>query len=108
VGQWQISSNGGTHPLWSRDGRELFFIAADGNMTAVPVHVGGAFSHGRPSTLFAARKYYVKVARNYDVTPDGKGFIMVASNPAGSSRPSFTVVTNWFDEVQAKMGEAHR
>jgi hypothetical protein len=37
----------------------------------------------------------------------GKGFIIGPSNPAGSSRPSFTVVTNWFDEVRAKMGEAH-
>ena len=39
----QISSNGGQHPLWSRDGRELFYIAADGMMMAVPVQLRPSF-----------------------------------------------------------------
>ena len=44
----------------------------------------------------------VNVARDYDVTPDGKGFIMVrAANTGGL--PSIVVVTNWFEEVRAKM-----
>lgn len=48
-GQWHISSGGGQHPVWSRDGRELFFIAADGTMTSVAVQTAPAFSHGRPA-----------------------------------------------------------
>ena len=38
--RWQVSSNGGLHPLWSRDGRELFFIAGDGMMMSVPIQPG--------------------------------------------------------------------
>ena len=57
TGRWQVSSNGGQHPLWSRDGRELFFIAADGRMMAVPIEPGPVFSYGKPVPLFAAGQY---------------------------------------------------
>ena len=102
TGRWMISSNGGQHPVWSRDGKELFFIAADGMMMAVPVKLGPPFEHDRPARLFPAGHYFVNVARNFDVTPDGKGFIMVKS-PSGSERQSIVVVTNWLDEVRATM-----
>ena len=45
----QISSTGGQHPLWSRDGRELFYIAADGKMMAVPVQLNPSFGRKRPA-----------------------------------------------------------
>ena len=44
TGRWQISSSGGAYPLWSRSGRELFFIAGDGMMTSVPIRPGSAFA----------------------------------------------------------------
>ena len=110
AGRWQISSNGGQHPLWSRDGRELFFIAADGTMMTVPVppiQPGAPFTHERPVKLFPAGHFFVNVARNYDVTPDGKGFIMVR-NTITSERQSIAVVTNWFAEVRAQVQAAQR
>ena len=103
TGRWQISSNGGMHPLWSRDGRELFFIAADGMMMAVPIQGTTGFRHGRPLGLFRAGHYFTFVSRNYDLTPDGKGFIMIKNDATAGERPSIVVVTNWFDEVRAKM-----
>jgi serine/threonine-protein kinase len=106
----QISSNGGQHPLWSRDGRELFFIASDGKMMAVPIpsiRPDAPFTHERPAPLFQAGHFFVNVARNYDLTPDGKGFIMV-TNAATSERQSIAVVTNWFAEVRARMQAAQR
>ena len=57
TGRWQISSSGGTHPLWSRSGRELFFIAGDGMMTSVPIRPGSAFARERPVGLFPAGQY---------------------------------------------------
>ena len=54
VGQWQISPAGGSKPRWSRDGRELFYIARDGKLMAVPVTSGtsdqhDSRSHGLPN-----------------------------------------------------------
>ena len=107
AGRWQVSSNGGQHALWSRDGRELFFIAGDGSMMAVPIQSGATFSHGRPVALFPAGHFFVNVARNYDLTPDGKGFIMVR-NATTPERHAIAVVTNWFAEVRARMQAAQR
>ena len=105
--RWTISSNGGQHPVWSRDGKELFFIAGDGWMMAAPIKPGSNFAYERPVRLFQAADYFVNVARNFDVTPDGKGFIMVKS-PSGSERQSIVVVTNWLEEVRAAMRGAER
>jgi dipeptidyl aminopeptidase/acylaminoacyl peptidase len=104
AGRWQISSNGGAHPLWSRDGRELFFIAGDGKMMSVPIRSGPTFEHGSPIALFSASTYFANVARNYDVSPDAKRFVMV-KNAASTINPPIVVVTNWFDEVRARTGK---
>ena len=49
TGLWQISAEGGLHPVWSRNGRELFFIAADGGMMSVPIVAGSySWTPGRP------------------------------------------------------------
>ena len=103
-GRWQLSSNGGAHPLWSRNGRELFFIAADGMLTSVPIQPGQTFEHGKPAALFPAGQYYVNVARNYEVAPDGSRFLFI-KNAQTEVRPSITVVTNWIDEVQARVSQ---
>ena len=100
VSRWQVSSNGGLHPLWSRDGRELFFIAGDGMMMSVPIQPGPTFAHEKPVPLFPAGKYYVNVARGYDVSPDGRRFLMIKN---AGDRPSMIVITNWIDEVRAAL-----
>src|SRR6185436_19593768 len=54
-GKWQISAGGGANPLWSRDGRELFYLSgADGlwRLRVAPISAGAAFSAGAPRTLF--------------------------------------------------------
>lgn len=101
-GRQQVSAAGGLHPRWSADGRELFYIAGDGTMTSVPVQSGSTLVLGRPVPLFNAGQYHVNVARNYDVTADGKRFVMVR-NADQSPRASMIVVTRWFDELRAKI-----
>ena len=103
-GRWQISPNGGQHPLWSRNGRELFFLAVDGMMVSVPVQPGSTFTQGNRSHLFPAGQYYYNVARNYDVSVDGRRFLMIKNTARSENRPAIVVVNHWIDEVRAKMG----
>jgi serine/threonine-protein kinase len=103
TGHWQVSSAGGAEPLWARNGRELFFIAGDGMLMAAPVQPGSSFVFGRPVPLFQAGQYHVNVARNYDVTPDGKRFLMIKTAGADGKGPSLVVVSNWAEDVRRKL-----
>ena len=78
----QLSTNGGRSPAWSADGRELFYLgreAAGGSlqMMVVEVATGSSLGASPPTVLFAAPYLTALVARNYDVTPDGRRFVMV-------------------------------
>ncbi len=71
-GRWQISTEGGTAPVWARTGRELFYLDESNTLMAVPVDTSGPqFSAGRPAKVFDT-KYYGNFY-SYDVTPDGPG-----------------------------------
>jgi hypothetical protein len=92
VGQWTISVNGGDKPRWSRDGKELFYIATDGKMMAVPIKGGPTFEPGVPIPLFNTR---VTGFMPFDVAPDGR--FLINTMPAdATSRSSIAVVVNWF------------
>jgi hypothetical protein len=99
-GQWQISSAGGTDPRWRGDGKELFFIEADGNMMAASVSADtdGArleFRPASPRQLFDTRVRALSPTVpfwSYDVTPDGTRFLV--ASPVDSS-PTLNVVVNW-------------
>ena len=96
VGQWTISLAGGDKPRWSRDGKELFYIATDGKMMAVPIKGGSAFEPGVPIPLFDTR---VTGFMPFDVAPDGR--FLINTMPAdATSRSSITVVINWFASLE--------
>ena len=103
TGRWQISFTGGSHPLWARNGRELFFIDGAGTLVSASISAGQTVTHGPPVQLFSAGQYYVEVARNYDVSVDGTRFLFV-KNLSSANRPSLVVVSRWLDEVRTKMG----
>ena len=100
-GEWTISLAGGEMPRWSGDGKELFFEAADGKMMAVAVKaVNGpkpSFEAGAPVPLFDAHIVHpnIDVNMEYDVTADGKRFLINATGAPGATSPPLTVVTNW-------------
>ena len=102
-GQWTISAAGGEMPRWRGDGKELYFRAADGKLMAVPVTraVAGpkpAFEAGTPVALFDAhiQPTLLNNATNYDVTADGKRFLITARVGGDTaSAPPLTVVVNW-------------
>lgn len=108
AGRWQISTAGGTRPLWSRDGRELFYLTEGGSVMAVAVQLRPTFSAGSPKTLlegpyFAGGGPFGGNDRTYDVSPDGKRFLMIKSSPAFTAAPRFIVVQNWFEELRQRV-----
>ena len=100
AGRSQVSTAGGLYPVWSPDGRELFFLQGTQLMTA-SVQPDADFTSGTPEVLFDAPYYFGNIGRNYDVAPDGR-FLMVKSGPqpdADVSSPEITVVLNWHQEL---------
>jgi len=106
-GEWPISLDGGQAPRWRGDGKELFFEAADGKMMAVPVKASGgakpSFEAGAPVALFEAHMLHPSpdAVFEYDVTADGKRFLINTTGGSGeSSATLLTVVTNWLAAVK--------
>ena len=99
-GKWQISTEGGGGPVWSRDGEELFYQNG-AKMMVVDVDVGAerGFTGGAPRLLFEKTGAIAELNANFDVTPDGERFVMVES---GAEPPpaQLNVVLNWFDELK--------
>ncbi|MDA1094729.1 MAG: hypothetical protein O3A25_15875 [Acidobacteria bacterium] len=103
-----VSNDGGRTPLWSRDGRELFYLRPGPPVALVSVAVdaGGAtgpFTVGERTALFDF-PYYLSgfPGRSYDVAPDGQRFLVLgnASDATGDAvRPETNVVLNWTREL---------
>lgn len=95
--KWQISTNGGGDPQWRRDGTELFFIAADRKLMAVPIRPGPTFDPGIPTPLFETRVTgLTDVRTHYQVSADGRRFLVntVPETEAATSAP-VRVIVNW-------------
>jgi serine/threonine protein kinase/Tol biopolymer transport system component len=89
-----VSSGGGKLPRWSRDGKELFYVTGDG-VVAVAIRPDGSF--GAPRRLFDRSNFYTSLFRTYDISPDGKRFLMIRRDP-GSVPRQLNVILNWSDE----------
>jgi hypothetical protein len=92
-----ISIAGGMQPEWRRDGKELFYVSADGKLTAVPVVTEqAAFTAGTPRPLcdIEAPEPTAPYPTHYAVTADGQRFLVntVVDQP---TRPALTVILNW-------------
>jgi serine/threonine-protein kinase len=99
-----ISTTGGTRPVWARSGRELFYLAADGALMAVPVETSPTLTVGAPVKLFTGPYFAVLNGRTYDVAPDGERFLMIKEiGSAADAAPQIIVVENWFEELKARV-----
>ncbi len=85
--RWQISTDGGTRPLWARNGRELFYYALPGVVMAVPVVDGVSFAAGAPKVVFKGTYLAPFAGRMYDVSPDGRRFLMIKNAQGGEEPP---------------------
>jgi eukaryotic-like serine/threonine-protein kinase len=98
-GKWQISTEGGTEPVWARNG-ELFY--RNGNkMMAVATTTKGNFSADAPKVLFEGNYTTYNTMPAYDVTPDGQRFLLAKTAEQGQQEIS--VVVNWFEELKQKV-----
>ncbi len=100
-GKWQVSTSGGSQPSWRRDGKELFYVASDDKLMAVDVKAKGpTLEISNLRQLFQTRMVSMRVlANSYDVSADGKRFLIVAESEQRSSEP-ITLVVNWNAEVR--------
>jgi len=101
-GRVTISNNGGNHPVWSPDGRTIFFSQGS-KMLAVDVTTEPEFSHGAPYELFD-HPYYASFGRQFDIAPDGERFLMLETNEAAAESSSrINIILNWFEELKQRV-----
>jgi Tol biopolymer transport system component/predicted Ser/Thr protein kinase len=109
-GKWQVSTaRGGLDPHWRADGRELYYIAPNGDVMAVEVAGGDAFEPGAPRVLFSTEVGTVAAepAPNYyySVTGDGQRFLISerigqdAPASGGSADGALSVIVNWAEQL---------
>jgi eukaryotic-like serine/threonine-protein kinase len=99
-GKWQVSNGGGEQPRWRGDGKELFFLSADGKMLAAPVKLGTNFDTGTPAVLFQANAREMVATSEqimYDVSADGQRFLINTQVKNAEARP-MSVVLNWAEK----------
>lgn len=107
-GRWQVSTGGGTRPVWARNGRELFYLDENNLLTTVAVQTTPAFSAANPVTLFKTAYFsgfggggQTVAGRTYDVSPDGQRFLMIKDAVAQDQvQANIVVVQNWFEELK--------
>ena len=104
-GRWQVSTNGGTAPVWARSGKELYYLSSVNTLMSVIVHPAmTTFSSGTPTKLLEAKYATPGEFGIYDVSSDGKRFLMMKET--GPTEPDATsasmiVVLNWFEELKS-------
>ncbi len=91
----QLSTRGGTSPVWAPDGSALYYFEAM-SLIAVSIETEPRFRVTGRETLFEGEYVQYRWSRQYDIMPDGKRFILVKNPPRGNVE----VVTNWFAELR--------
>ncbi|MEE8252215.1 MAG: hypothetical protein V3R24_10800, partial [Gemmatimonadales bacterium] len=89
--KYRVSTRGGTQPVWSRDGKEIFYIGAGSTLMSVPIKPSGSsLEVGSPTSLFETR--LAPYHRSYDVSADGRFLLNVI---AADLTAPITVILNW-------------
>jgi serine/threonine-protein kinase len=101
--KWQISTEGGTEPVWNPKGRELFYRNRD-KMMAVEVTTQPSFAAGKPRVLFeGAYVLSPRTLADYDVSSDGQRFLMLKGSEQTSALTQINVVLNWTEELKQRV-----
>ena len=93
-------------PLWARNGQELFYLVPNGALMGVQVQRGTTWTAGRPTVLLEGQYFFlggVGLSRTYDVSRDGKRFLMIKENGdvgQAVAPAAIVVVQNWFEELK--------
>jgi Tol biopolymer transport system component len=105
--KYQLTTDGGGEPLWSPDGKQLFYYW-NSKLLAIDVQTEPSVSFGKPSPLpITGALQQLGLPRNYDITPDGKQFIIVLAASQGQNNqpatPQINVVLNWVEELKQRV-----
>jgi Tol biopolymer transport system component len=97
--RWQVSTTGGGQPLWSRSGRELFYINGKGEMMSAEVRTGATFAVGEQRVLFSTAPYLVGTGiHTYSLSPDDKRFLMLQEGES-IQQSELVLAEHWVQRV---------
>ena len=102
-GKHQLSADGGTEPMWSPKGGELFYRDGD-RMMAVEITTQPTFSAGKPRILF--ERHYMRTTGTvpfYSVTADGQQFVFAKDYEKSTPITQISVIENWFTELKQRL-----
>ena len=100
--RWQVSTAGGLYPLWSHDGKEIFFRNKNNFLVSSTVQTSPTFRTDAQRVLFAVKPFaFTGQAPPYAVAPDNKRFLMMREVAAGDAG-MLIVTEHWFDELKAR------
>jgi serine/threonine-protein kinase len=105
-GHWQVSTAGGTRPLWARNGQELFYTSPTGALMRLGVEHASSWSATTP-TLLVKEGYFTtptaNTGRTYDISSDGQRFLMIkegGGTDQTAAPPQLIVVQHWTEELK--------
>ncbi len=112
----RISTDGGLHPLWSPDDRELYYrtgsnpeqleqraLAQKTRVMAVSIETKPALKAGQPRLLFEGP--YFESGHDIAITPDGRGFVLIRETDSQSGPKAVQVVVNWSEELKQRLNQ---
>ncbi len=102
-GKWQISNEGGTEPLWARNGKQLFYRGPPRHVWVVDVRGGSDFAVSKPRPLFQMQGSYTAgtYARSWDISLDDRRFLMVKiEDRKWQPITELILVQNWLEELK--------
>ncbi len=101
-GKWQVSGGGGEEPKWRQDGKELFYLSAEGKMMACAVTMGASFQSGAPVALFQTHRRQPVSSQDvfsYDVSGDGQRFLIATKLDETNAAP-LSILLNWTSQME--------
>ncbi len=105
-GRWQVSTGGGSQPVWSADGRELFFVDGATRLVAATLQTAPSFTVVGLKPLFDVTRFVVDpFHQSYSITPDGRSFIFAHIRSSGGAPGLLRIVLveNWFADLRARV-----
>jgi len=101
--RWQVSNEGGSQPIWSPDGRTIYYASGPPlkrRMMSVDVGTGGTLYPQTPEFLFEFQNAGYYALRNHDIRPDGDGFLIATPDTERQGNQYLVYVLNWLDELE--------
>ncbi len=106
--RWQVSSSGGTSPVWAHSGRELFYLAPGDTLISAAITGTPAFMVTGHQSLFSTLPFVFQPwHQSFGVRPGDRSFLLLQrTSSAGPETRRLTVVLNWFSDVEARLTQA--